>query len=146
MNRSLQPRVRRWPRRRVAASRGAVLVAALVCLLVVMGIIGGMLRGALGARRQLHAERDLRQTELLVEAGADRAVLRLAVEPSYNGETWQIPSDQIINRGDAIVTIRASRSSVDKPWQVRVVAEYPAGSELSIRRSRTFELSISASP
>jgi hypothetical protein len=117
---------------------GTVLVAALVCMLVVMTIVGSMLQGTLRARRQLHAQRDLRQTELLLEAGLDRAALRLAREADYRGETWKIPADQIAGRGDGQVTVTASRTSNESPWQVSVVAEYPLGNESSIQRSRTF--------
>ncbi len=118
--------------------RGTVLVAALVCMLVVMTLLGNMLQGTLRVRRQLRTQRDLRQTELLLEAGADRAAYRLFRETDYRGETWAIPAEQIVGRGDGQVTMEASRDSDGKPWQVRVVAEYPLGSELSVRRSHTF--------
>ena len=72
--------------------RGTVLVAALVCLLVVMAMLGAMLRGTLRAHRELHNERDLRQTELLLQAGSGRAVFRLAKDANYRGETWSLPN------------------------------------------------------
>jgi hypothetical protein len=125
---------------RRAPRHGAVLVAALVCLLVVTGIVGGMLRGAIHGRRQLHAERDLRQTELLLAAGVARAAHRLADEPEYDGETWRLDSEEIIGRGDGVVTIEASPSDDAESWQVTIVAQYPAGSELSIRRTRTLTI------
>ncbi|MEX2316010.1 MAG: hypothetical protein WD669_02590 [Pirellulales bacterium] len=131
-------RFRSGPARHCARRRGAVLVAALVCMLVVITILGGMLQGTLRARRQLHTQRDLRQTELLVEAGADRAAFRLARDLDYRGETWKLSSEQIVGRGDGQVTLTASRASDDQPWQLRVIAEYPLGGEFSIQRSRTF--------
>jgi len=127
--------------RRVARGdrhRGAVLVVALVSMFVVMAMIGSMLQGTLRARKHLHVQRDLRQTELLLQAGADRAAFRLANEAAYRGETWNLPSEDIVGGGDGQVTIAASRDSDARPWEVHVVAEYPAGSESSIRRSRTF--------
>src|SRR5258708_3419668 len=117
--------------------RGAVMVVALVCLLIVVGIIGNMLRGALRDRRALLAERDLRETELILQAGVDRAAYRLAGDPDYHGETWRPTAEQILGRGAGEVTIETSREAADKPWQIRVVAEYPLGGELSVRRSRT---------
>jgi hypothetical protein len=120
------------------ARRGTVLVAALVCLLVMMTILGNMLLGSTRARRQLHPERDLRQTELLLAAGAQRAAYRLATQPEYRGETWRLPAESIVGDGAGEVTIAATRNSDDAPWQVRVVAEYPQGSNLPIHRSRTF--------
>jgi Tfp pilus assembly protein PilX len=131
-------------RRRVRRRRsGMVLVAALVCLLIVTSLVGSMLQGTLRARRQLHAERDRRQTELLLEAGADRAASRLAAEPDFRGETWQVPAEAIVGRGEGRVTTEVSSAAdnqlpSEQSWQVRVVAEYPLGSGSSIRRSRTF--------
>src|SRR6476660_7947859 len=74
---------------------GAVLVAALVCLAIIVAMIGSMLVTALAASRQLHAERDLRQCELLLQAGVDRAAYRLATERTYRGETWTLSNDNI---------------------------------------------------
>lgn len=128
---------RSWPRDFRQRS-GTVLVAALVCLLIVMTMLGSMLQGTLRARRQLHTQRDRRQAELLLQAGADRAAFRLSSESNYRGETWTLPADTIVGTGDGQVTVAASRESDEQPWQVRVVAEYPLGSESSIRRSRTF--------
>lgn len=123
---------------RGSSSRGVVLVAALVCLLVVTGIVGGMLQSAVRARRQLHAERDLRQTELLLDAGAARAASRLANEPEYDGETWRLAAAEIIGRDAGVVTIRTAPADDENSWQAEVLAEYPAGGESSIRRTRTF--------
>lgn len=124
----------RAPRRR----RGAMLVVALACLAIVMAIIGAMLQGALRARRQLHVERDLRQVELLLEAGLDRAAFQLADDDDYAGETWQIPASDLLGHGDGEVVIVAERSGDADPWRVRVAAEYPVGTPRSVRRSRTF--------
>ena len=91
---------------------------------------------ALGARRQLRAERDLRQAELLLQAGADRAALQLVRQTDYRGETWTTPAQALAGRGQ--VTIEALHDSATIPWRIHIVAEYPLGSERSIRRSQTF--------
>jgi hypothetical protein len=132
-----------WPpifTRRRARRGGLVLVAALVCLLVVTAMFGNMLRGTVTARRQLHVERNRRQTELLLQAGADRAALRLATEPDYRGETWNLPAPAVLGHSDGRVTIEASRAAADQPWLVRVVAEYPLGSDFSVRRSQSLQI------
>jgi hypothetical protein len=137
-----------WPqlsgRRR--CNSGTVIVAALVSMLIVMSMLGTLLQGSLRARRQLHAERDLRQTELLVEAALDRAGMRLSREADYRGETWKLPSDGIVGRGDGQVVINASREPSDGPWEVKIVVEYPLGSALSIQRSRTFSVQAQQPP
>ena len=119
---------------------GTVLVAALVCLLVVMGILGAMLQGTLRAHRQLHRERDLRQAELLLQAASDRARYRLSNEPDYRGETWDLPADAIADKGAGRVTIEISPPDGQSVQKTQLVAEYPLGGETSIRRSRTFQI------
>jgi type II secretory pathway component PulK len=120
--------------------RGVVLVAALVCLLIVMTMLGSMLLATLRSARQLRAERDLRQCELLLLAGVDRAVFRLGKEMDYRGEIWALPAAAIALHGDGLVTIEVSPHPADESPQVTVIAEYPTGSEHSIRRSRTIQI------
>jgi hypothetical protein len=136
-------RPRPW---RLRLRRGAMLVMVLVCLLVSMSLLGGMVRTAMEARRQLHAARDLQQTEWLVQAGADRAAYQLAQDAAYRGETWRLSLNGGGRDADAAVVIEANRDADDEHWQVRVGAEYPAGSERSIRRARTFVVQIPANP
>ena len=127
-------------RRRLRRSHrrsGMVLIVALVCLLILTSIIGTMLQTSLRSRRQLHSQRDLVQCELLLQAGLNRAAFRLSGESDYEGETWNVPAEALVGSGGGQVTIEATRESDDEPWKVRVAAEYPIGSERSIRRSRT---------
>ena len=116
--------------------RGMVLVAALVCLVVVMALLGHMLVGALRTGRQMHRERDRRQCELLLQAGQGRAALRIAADASYAGEVWNIPAAEIGGQSEGQVTIQVSKNA-NSPPHIRVLAEYPRGSEHSIRRSRS---------
>ncbi len=122
--------------------RGTVLVVAIVCLSVVMGILGSMLKGTLLAHRQLHGERDLRQTELLLQAGSDRAIYRLASDATYRGESWNVAADTIAEKGEGRVTIEIMPGDGQSARKAQVVAEYPLGGETSIRRSRTFQVPI----
>jgi hypothetical protein len=117
---------------------GLVLVAAVVCLAIVIALVSGMLVGTLRVRRHLTDERNVRQCELMLEAGADRAAHRLAAEAEYRGEIWELPADSITGRDSGQVTIEISRGPWDARRHVRVLAEYPTGSQLSVRRSRTY--------
>jgi hypothetical protein len=101
-------------------------------------MLGVMLQTAVRARRQLTVERDRRQAELLLQAGADRAAYRLASEADYRGETWKLDSDAIVGNGSANVTIAAERAAEPAEWRVQVVAEYPLDSHRAIRRSQSF--------
>jgi hypothetical protein len=125
--------------------KGLVAVAALVCLLVVTSIVISMLQGSLRTRNQLLGERDRCQTEMLLEAGADRAVARLAAEPSFQGDTWELPAAMIVGNGAGRVTTNFSRVPNSQTLQLRVVAEYPLGHNLSIKRSHTFQIETPAS-
>jgi type II secretory pathway component PulK len=118
--------------------RGTVLIAALVCLAIVMALVAAMLGGTLRTSRQMRAERDRRQCELLLEAGLHRASAGVAAS-DYQGETWDISAAEIGGMGDGRVTIEVARNAADPP-RIRVVAEYPLGDEFSIRRSRTVPL------
>lgn len=129
----------RAKRRAPERQSGAALVAALVCLLIVVSLVSSMLLVAVRARRQLHAERDRRQTVLLVQAGAQRAAYQLQRDPNYQGETWDLGDEALAKPGQ--VTIEVARDDESDPWQASVVAEYPPGSLHSIRRSRTFVIS-----
>jgi hypothetical protein len=121
--------------------RGAVIVAALVCLLIVVALLSALLTGTLRERRQLPLQRDLRQCELLVDAGIERAAYRLANDADYRGETWSVPADDAVGLAEGQVTIAVSRPAEDQPWQASIVAEYPLGGERSVRRSRSVSLS-----
>ena len=133
----MMQRIRSASSRRRA--RGAVLVAALVCLLIVTAMLSTMLQGALRARRQLHRERDLRQAELLLQAGVERAAFRLSGEMNYRGEEWKLPAEAIVGSGAGRVTIETTRDAGES-WQVKVAAEYPVGGETSIQRTRAFSI------
>jgi hypothetical protein len=117
-------------------------VAALACLLIVTSIIGTMLQGALRTRRQLHAERDRRQVQLLLQAGIERAARRLSTETGYTGDTWDLTSDSIINHGAGRVTAKVSPSESGEA-SIEVTAEFPVDRDFPIRRSRTIQVSPS---
>jgi len=130
---------------RVRRSHGAVLVAALVAMLVAMSLLAAMLQGTLRAKRQLRAERDLRQTELLVEAGLGRAAWRLSHDGEYRGETWNVPAGEFASRDDAQIIITVKPAAAGQSKQVDIVARYPADGPLSIQRTRTFSVQITQS-
>jgi type II secretory pathway pseudopilin PulG len=125
--------------------RGLVLLAALVCLSIVLAMMGSMLLGALRRSRELRTERDRRQCELLLQAGVDRSAYRWSAELGYRGETWKLDASEITGRGPGSVTIQV-QTNTPQGRQVEIVAEYPAGDEFSIRRSRSITLPLKQSP
>jgi hypothetical protein len=103
-------------------------------------MISSMLKSALLGRRHLRAERDCRQVELLVQAGADRAASILWSDPDFRGDTWILPAEAVVGSGAARVSTEVSRAADSENLQVRVVAEYPTDRDFPVRRSQTFQL------
>ena len=118
------------------------MICVVACLAVVTLVLGGMLKATLLTMRQVRTERHLRQTEWLVQAGAERAAFRLASDGQYSGEEWSLSADEIVGSDPGLVTISVSRDSPDRA-SVRVVAEFPSGNDASIRRTREFLISLS---
>ena len=121
--------------------RGAVLVCVLVCLTITTLLLIALLKQTLHARRQLRIERNARQTEWLVQAGVERAAFRLAESAEYNGEQWELAADAIVGAAPGTVEISVNREQPGKV-RVQIVAEYPAQSEFSIRRTREFLINL----
>ena len=146
---------RRPPQTRRHRRPAAILIVALVTLLVVSSLVLSMVKRALDDRRQLRQEHELQQVELLVDAGLRRAAIRLAADADFDGETWDIPATELSGHCDARIVIEVApapadvslaedsptEGSDDEPASeaqlIRVIAEYPVGSETSIRRTRT---------
>jgi type II secretory pathway component PulK len=126
-------------RRRVRSQRGTSLVVALVCLLVIMTLVGQMLLSVVRTGRQWKVERDARQCELLLQAGMNRALEQLSKNADYRGSTHELPAEQIIAQGAGRVVIEVTRPG-ENQVELRVQAEYPLGSEHSVRRSRVLSL------
>ena len=125
---------------------GVMVIAALTCLLIVSTIVVGMLGSAIRVRRQLHTQRDLRQTELLLAAGVERAASRIAHDSAFVGDVWELPHESIVGRGTGRVTTKVTRSSSGSHWQVSVVAEYPLDRGFPVRRSQSFDIPFSEKP
>lgn len=86
---------------------GAVLISVLACLVVTTAIAALTVRQSLEARRQGRVERQLRQTQYLLDAGIRRAAERLRADASYSGETWE-PTAALARFGAVRVEIRVT--------------------------------------
>ena len=118
------------------ARRGATLVAVLAAMTVILLMLGGMLKIALVGRRQFLKELELRQAESLLEAAAERAVVRLRAEPGWTGGRMTVASEAIVGRGAADVTTTVTPGA-DR-IELGIVVDYPAGRPDSVRRERSF--------
>jgi type II secretory pathway pseudopilin PulG len=118
--------------------RGLVSVSVLIVLLVIGLVCAGLLKVALTRRAEVGMEERRLQAGWLAESGMDRAVARLMESNDYSGETWEIPAGDLGGRGAATVAIQVEPVP-DRPdrKKVRVQADYPSGSSLRARQSRS---------
>jgi hypothetical protein len=121
-----------------APRRAIVLVAALVCVGVALAVTTELLRHTLQSRLALRKELLVRQTDGLAEAGLVRAARRLALDPTYAGETWRLDAAAGLPAGAAEIRIEvASAADAATGSSLRVVARYPLELADCVQRSRT---------
>jgi type II secretory pathway pseudopilin PulG len=117
--------------------RALTAVAVLVCLIIVTLVAGAVLKVALSQRDQTRAAEQRLQAEWLAEAGIQRALARLAAEPGYTGETWEIPPRDLDSVDGAQVAITVARAPGDgRKRDVRVHADYPLDAPRRARHSK----------
>ena len=97
--------------------QGVVLVCVIACLVVASTLVGLAVQASLRGRREARLQLQLRQTELLCEAGVMRAVKRLQTSTAgYAGERWT-PELNLENYHDASVEIQIANEDKDAdPW------------------------------
>ena len=107
---------------------GMILAVVLVALLIVM-LLGAAIANAFLAQRQLARDNQQRQQAFwLAESALHRAAHRLANEPGYEGETWQVSADDLGGTYAGIAIVRVETISEDKPGRRIIVdATYPSG-------------------
>ncbi|MGI9455343.1 MAG: hypothetical protein ACR2NU_02210 [Aeoliella sp.] len=137
---------------RSSSRHGSVLVCVIVCLSIVIALVTATTQSALRERRQIRVERQLRQADILVEAGAGRAVTKLNQSERYTGETWSLDADSLPGFEEARILIVAPRVDGDQPRLIRITAELsvvtqlPAELQRPVRRSFEFVFHRSAFP
>jgi Tfp pilus assembly protein PilX len=126
------PRPQRRPR------RGALLVVALVCLVVVVAIGSSLVRQLLLQHRQSVQEQSQLQALWLADSAVERALARLAEQPDYTGETWQIDGQLLPNDSPGVVVIRVETSAGENAARRIVVeARYPHETLYQVVQQRT---------
>lgn len=121
--------------RRPEPRRGVVLVCVLVCVSVAITLATTATYSVLKQRQRLRMERQLRQVGLLIDAGVQLALAKLASDADYRGETWRINAEVLPGFPAASVRIDVPKT----PQRVAtVVATLPADSATPVRRSHQF--------
>jgi Tfp pilus assembly protein PilV len=124
--------------------RGLALIIALV-ILALLGVLGGiMVRGTLSQRVETSAGQRAAQASWLAESAAARARARLLADPSYRGETWEVPAEDLGGRLAGSVVIEVTPDDPDPARRrVRIQADYPAVEGPSrARKSRQFVIRV----
>ncbi len=134
--------------------QAAVLVCMLVCVAIATSLVAATLQSALRARRELRLQRQLRQTELLLTAGLERAVARLRADPAYQGETWELEPTTLPGNPPGSVRIEVNPAQISpgqkeeslsnhpESHQLHVVARLASGDLPGTQRSDTLTLEI----
>lgn len=128
--------------------KGLTVVAVIVCLVVLLMLSGVILKVAAARRlvaRQL--ERKV-QADWLAESGLERAIGRLAADPAYKGETWNLTAadldrPQVTKNADpaASVTIKVEPTGAIR-GQIIVVADFPPNPPDRVRRTKRLHVDL----
>jgi Tfp pilus assembly protein PilX len=115
--------------------RGLTAIAVLVCLIIVTLVSGAVVKVALAQRDWTRGSEHRLQAQWLADAGIQRAVARLAIDPGYTGETWEISARDLDSTEPGAVTIAVGQADEAKHRQIRVQADYPRDPPGRARRS-----------
>jgi Tfp pilus assembly protein PilV len=112
----------RSPRHR----RGMVLIVLLVCLAVAAALILSAGRIALVSHQATQTAQWKTQSRWLVESGMERAAAKLAADPAYAGETWNIPAAELGTEDNGVVRIEVKPVDGQPSRRaVRIEADFP---------------------
>jgi len=125
---------------------GFILVVAIVCLAMASVVFLAVLRTALAEQDAMRTDAWLQQAGWLAESGIERAAARLAADPAYAGETWNIPADAFRGDDAAVVVIEVETPTGQPARRViRVRADYPDAPRHRGRRSKQRSVQIGPS-
>ncbi len=132
---------------RLNPRRGTVLICVLACMGVVIALVLCTTQSSLRGRREVRMQRQLLQTDLLCEAGVQRAKQQFKKSPDYVGEKWT-PNLGVTGFQYASIEIRIKQLSVGANQTQAEVIAWLASSEDStdrMQRSHTFIIQSIAS-
>lgn len=132
--------------------RGVAVVCALVCMVIAAAVFAMILRQVGLSRRVVGEAQQQRQATWLVESGIERAVARLATDPEYNGETWNLTAENLGGRnseegeldGDSGVVTIEIETVPEQPNRraVHVRADYPDHPHHRARREKQVTIDL----
>jgi len=127
-------------KRRYTSRRASILVCVLVCMAVATALVTSTVQTALTARRAMRTQHHLRQTELLLDAGVQRAALQIQSTPGYSGETWKLSPNTLPGIETAQVKIDFVPTGGEVPGEVHVIARLSIAEHATVQRSYSFSV------
>jgi type II secretory pathway component PulK len=127
---------------RLKNRNGSVLVVVLVCLGFAVTVMMGAARSSIQQRRQMRNERDLQQTQWLLDAGIRLAIEKSKENPHYDGQTLKV-SRGLKSGQTGTVKIEIEKHETDHKAsviQVSATLQRPKN-QFAIKRSHHFVLS-----
>lgn len=123
--------------------RGTILVAVLVGLLVISTLSIQLTRSTILRQRQVRVGQNQLQSLWVAQSAIGRAVSRIRSDPTYGGETWRIPADQVTGDKAAAVEIKIS-SVEDAPEKRRINVEayYPDDDVKRVTTQKTIVIQL----
>ena len=118
--------------------RGLAIAPAVVCIVLVLLVCGGLMRQAGILRRESRAKEQRLQSAWLLESGLSRASAKLAADRKYTGETWEIKAEELGSSYPGKVRIEVKPSddpAKSNQVKVHVEADYPVGDLVERHRS-----------
>ena len=119
------------------------MLVTIVCIGVALVIFTAVLRLSFMERRSVEAQTWKAQAAWLVESGLERAAARLAADPDYQGETWQISAEALGAKSGAVVEIEI-QNVPEQPQRraVRVRADYPDDPQHRARQTKQLVIEL----
>ena len=126
--------------------RGAALVLALVCLLVVATLGVAVTRLLMDEHRQANRRQQQLQALWVAESAVQRAAVQLQTSLDYEGETWDIDAGSMGTRWPAQAVIRVEPvESHERLRRIVVQAHYPKRELYGILQKRQILIEIPTS-
>jgi len=122
---------------------GGFAVVVLVCLLVAGMVLASLVKLAMLQDRQSGRDQWRLQAGWLADSGINRAASRLAGNPDYAGETWEVGSDRLGGDGATVVIRVQNDKGGGRRRLVTAEAVFPAAGPEQARQTRQLFVSLS---
>jgi Tfp pilus assembly protein PilV len=122
---------------------GVTLIAALICLLVVMLFSSVVVRALVMRQRASRSDEQQLQCLFLIESAVERTKARCAAEPNFSGETWTVSLDDRGVARSGIASIRVEPvANEPRRRQIHIDARWPDDPILRVQRTKELIITL----